>query len=134
MDVNKVTLIGNLVRDPEVKETKGGNSLATFSVATNRAWRDAESKEKKEAVEYHNVIAWGRLAEIISEYVKKGNKVYVEGRLANRTFEGKDGKKRYYTDVVANNLIMLTRKPAEKEDTPAAMAPEEVNVEEVVVA
>lgn len=133
MDVNNVTLIGNLVRDPELKETNGGRRIATFSVATNRVWRDAETKEKKEAVEYHNVVAWGRLAEIISEYVKKGNKVYVEGRIASREFEGKDGRKRYYTDIIARNLIMLTRKPS-AEETPAAMAPEEVNVEEVVAA
>jgi len=131
MDVNKATLIGNLVRDPEVKETKGGNQIATFSVATNRVWRDAESKEKKEAVDYHNVVAWGRLAEIVGQYVKKGNKVYVEGRITTRNFEGKDGKKKYFTDIVANNLIMLTRKPAVKEDTPAAMAPEEVSIEAV---
>ena len=107
MDLNRVTLIGNLTKDPLKKALPSGQSVSQFSVATNYAWQDAKTKARKENVEFHDIVAWGKLAEIISQYVKKGSKVYVEGRLRNRTWKGKDGKNRRQTEVVADNLIML---------------------------
>lgn len=107
MDLNKITLIGHIVRDPEAKQIKSGQSLSAFSLATNYAWQDAATKARRESVEYHDVVAWGKLAEIINQYVKKGAKLYVEGRLRNRAFVGKDGQKRSKAEIVADNMIML---------------------------
>ena len=104
--LNRAQIIGNLTRDPELKQTTGGQSVATIGVATNRTWRDA-SGEKKEQVEYHNIVAWGKLAEICSQYLKKGQKVYFDGRLQTRDWEGQDGVRRYRTEIVAENMIML---------------------------
>lgn len=101
-------IIGNLTRDPELRQTTGGQSVCSFAVATNRQWNNA-SGEKQEQVEYHNVVAWGRLAEICSQYLQKGRKVYVDGRLQTRDWEGQDGVKRYRTEIVAENMIMLDR-------------------------
>jgi len=108
MNLNKVMIIGNLTRDPEVKTTPSGQNVASFSVATNRVWTNAQG-QKQEAVEYHNVVAWGKLAEICGQYLNKGRKVYVEGRLQTRDWEGQDGVKRYKTEIVAENMIMLDR-------------------------
>lgn len=110
MDLNKVTLIGNMVRDPESKSFKGGQQLTKFSVATNYAWQDAKTKAKKESVDYHDVVAWGKLGDIIQQYVKKGSKLYIEGRLRTRQFVGKDGQKRSRPEIIAENMIMLGHK------------------------
>ncbi len=104
-------IIGNLTRDPELRTTTGGQSVCNFSVATSTQWNDA-SGQKQERVEYHNIVAWGRLAEICSQYLGKGRKVYVEGRLQTREWEGQDGSKRNRTEIVAENMIMLDRGPA----------------------
>jgi single-strand DNA-binding protein len=108
MNLNKAMLIGNLTRDPEVKTTPSGQNVATFSVATNRVWTNQQG-QKQESVEYHNIVAWGKLAEICGQYLNKGRKVYVEGRLQTRDWEGQDGVKRYKTEIVAENMIMLDR-------------------------
>jgi len=100
MDLNRVTLIGNLTGDPKAKSTPSGKNVTTFSIATSYRTED------KETVEFHDVSAWGKLGEIVAQYVKKGSKVYVEGRLHTNVVE-KDGKRRRYTEVVADNLIML---------------------------
>lgn len=110
MSLNKVLLIGNLTRDPEVRSTPSGQQVASFAVATNRSWT-TPSGEKQEKVEYTNVVAWGKLAEIAGKYLGKGRKVYVEGRLQTRDWDGQDGVKRYRTEVVAENFIMLDRGP-----------------------
>ena len=107
MDLNRVTLIGNLTKDPLKKSLPSGKAVSMFSIATNAQWTDAKTKEKKEDVEFHDIVAWGKLADIISQYVKKGSKVYVEGRLKNDTWKGKDGKTQKRTEIVADNLIML---------------------------
>lgn len=107
MDLNRVTLIGNLTRDPMKKSLQSGKAVSTFSIATNAQWTDAKTKTKREDVEFHDIVAWGKLAEIIGQYVKKGSKVYVEGRLQNRSWKGKDGKSQKRTEIVADNLIML---------------------------
>lgn len=99
-------IIGNLTRDPELRQTGSGTPVCSFSVATNRTWKD-NAGEKQEQVEFHNVVAWARLAEIIAQYVKKGNRIYVEGRLQTRDWEGQDGVKRYRTEIIAENMVML---------------------------
>lgn len=107
--LNRAQLIGNCTKDPEVRQTTSGQQVASFSVATNRAWTD-KSGAKQEMAEYHNVVAWGKLAEICGSYVKKGTKVYVEGRLQTRDWEGQDGLKRFRTEIVCDNIIMLSPK------------------------
>lgn len=108
MNLNKAMIIGNLTRDPEVRTTPQGASVASFSVATNMVWNDANG-QKQEKVEYHNVVAWRKLADICAQYLRKGSKVYIEGRLQTRDWEGQDGVKRYRTEIVADNMIMLDR-------------------------
>lgn len=109
MSLNKVQLIGNLTRDPEMKQIPGGQVVTTFSLATNLSWTDA-SGQKQDKAEYHNIVAWRKLAEICGQYLKKGGKVYIEGRIQTRTWEAEDGSKRYRTEIVADNMIMLDRK------------------------
>ncbi|MCD4762184.1 single-stranded DNA-binding protein, partial [bacterium] len=106
MNLNKAMIIGNLTRDPEVKTTPAGTQVSSFSVATNFIWND-QSGQKQERVEFHNVVAWRRLAEICGQYLRKGSKVYIEGRLQTRDWVGQDGVKRYRTEIVAENMIML---------------------------
>jgi single-strand DNA-binding protein len=106
MDLNKAQVIGRLTADPEIRTTPNGATVATFSVATNFNWTNSNG-EKQETVEYHNVVAWRKLAEIIGQYLKKGRRVYIEGRLQTRSWEGQDGKKNYRTEIIADNMIML---------------------------
>ncbi|MEW6060929.1 MAG: single-stranded DNA-binding protein [Bacteroidota bacterium] len=103
--LNKVMLIGNLGKDPELKYTPSGVAVATFSVATSEQWKDQDGNTQ-ERTEWHNIVAWRKLAEIVGEYLKKGKKVYVEGKLQTRNYE-KDGVKRYITEIVADQIIML---------------------------
>lgn len=103
--LNKVQLIGNLGKDPELKYTPSGVAVATFSIATSESWKDQEGNQQ-EKTEWHNIVAWRKLAEICGEYLKKGKKVYLEGKLQTRNYE-KDGIKRYVTEIVADQLIML---------------------------
>lgn len=109
MSLNRAQLIGNITRDPELRQIPGGQTVATFSIATNFTWTDS-SGQKQEKAEFHNVVAWRKLAEIVGQYMKKGTKVYVEGRMQTRDWEGEDGVKRYRTEIVADNIIMLDRK------------------------
>jgi single-strand DNA-binding protein len=106
MSLNKAQLIGNLTRDPEVRQTPNGTTVATFSIATNFTWKD-QSGQKQEKAEFHNVVAWGKLAEICGQYLTKGRKVFLEGRIQTRDWEGDDGVKRYKTEIIAENMIML---------------------------
>ena len=108
--LNKAQVIGNVTRDPEVRQTPGGQMVATIGVATNRSWKDPQSGEKKEQVEFHNIVVWGKLAEICGQYLKKGTKVYFEGRLQTRNWEDDKGAKHYRTEIVAENMIMLSGK------------------------
>jgi single-strand DNA-binding protein len=108
MNLNKAMIIGNLTRDPEVKNTPSGQTVASFSVATNFVWND-QAGQRQERVEYHNIVVWRKLAEIVGQYLRKGSKVYVEGRLQTREWTGQDNVKRYRTEIVAENLIMLDR-------------------------
>ncbi len=106
--VNKVILVGNLGKDPEVKYTPQGTAVAKITVATSNSYKDKTSGEWQETTEWHNVVLWQRLAEIAGEYLKKGNKVYIEGRLQTRSWDDKQsGQKKYMTEVVANELVLL---------------------------
>ncbi len=111
MNLNRAMIIGNLTRDPETRTTPNGQTVANFSVATTYVWKDA-SGQRQEKPEYHNIVAWGKLAEICQQYLGKGRKVFVEGRLQTRDWEGQDGVKRYRTEIIAENMIMLDRAPA----------------------
>lgn len=107
--LNKVMLIGNLTRDPEMRYTPNGAAVCTFGIATNRDWK-TETGEKKEDVEFHNVVAWNKLAEICSQLLKKGRKVFVEGRLSTRTWQGTDGAQKNRTEVVISDMVILDKK------------------------
>ena len=104
--INKVILIGNLGRDPETRYSQGGNPITSFSVATSENWRDRTSGEQQERTEWHNVVCFGRLAEIAGEYLKKGSKVYIEGSLRTSSWE-QEGQKRYRTEIMAREMQML---------------------------
>ena len=105
--VNKVILIGNLGKDPEIKYTPSGTAVAKFSLATNERYKD-KAGEWQDRTEWHNVVLWQRLAEIAGEYLKKGGKVYIEGKLQTRSWEDKQsGQKKYMTEIVANDLVLL---------------------------
>jgi len=118
--VNKVLLIGNLGRDPEVRYTTGGAAVANFTLATTERWNDAASGERKEKTEWHRIVVWGKQAEIAGEYLRKGRQVYVEGSLQTREWTDRDGNKRYTTEVRAQRFQMLGR-PG---DAPASVAAE----------
>jgi single-strand DNA-binding protein len=117
--LNKVMLIGNLTRDPEMKYTPSGAAVTTFGIATNRTWT-TDTGEKKDDVDFHNIVAWNKLAEICAQLLKKGRKVYVEGRLSTSTWQAPDGAQRNKTEIVINDMVILDRKmdePAEVEIT-----------------
>ena len=103
--VNKVILVGNLGRDPEIRSTPSGQNVANFSVATTRRWKDRDGN-RQEKTEWHNIVAWGKQAEIAGQYLTKGKQVFVEGRLETRTWE-KDGQKHYRTEVICDQFTML---------------------------
>src|SRR3989344_7002276 len=121
--VNKVILIGNLTRDPELRYTPQGNAVASFVVATNREWN--VDGIKKEAVDFHNVVAWNKLGELCGQLLVKGSKVFVEGRLQTRDWADTEGKKRYKTEVVIDEMIILTSK---KTGTAVSEQPEHEDV------
>jgi single-strand DNA-binding protein len=104
--VNKVILIGNLGRDPELRYTPSGTPVANFSIATSERWKNADG-ELQEHTEWHNIVAWRRLAEIAGEYLHKGSRIYIEGKIRSRSWEGQDGQKRFRSEVVVDNLMLL---------------------------
>lgn len=105
MNLNKVFVLGNLTRDPEVRTTPGGQQVASFSIATNRVWYN-QAKEKNQEVEFHNIVLWGRLAEIAGQYLKKGQMALIEGRIKTRSWQAQDGTKKYRTEIIAENMQM----------------------------
>lgn len=108
MNVNKVLLVGRLTRDPEIRSTASGQTVASVSMATNRFWKD-KNGQKQDQTEFHNVVLWGRLAEIAGQYLTKGQEAYIEGRLQTRKYTGKDGIERRTTEVVAENMQLGSR-------------------------
>jgi single-strand DNA-binding protein len=130
--VNKVILIGNLGQDPEVRYMPNGNAVANVTLATSESWKDKNSGELQEKTEWHRVVFFRRLAEIVGEYLKKGSKVYVEGRLQTRKWQDQNGQDRYTTEIVADQMQMLdsrgaggsanfdSNRPAQQKSAPAA--------------
>ena len=136
MSVNKVILVGNLGRDPEVRFTAGGKAVARFSVATSEVWNDAEGA-RQERTEWHNVVVWGKQGETCGQYLQKGRQVYVEGSIRTRQYDDKDGNKRYITEVIAQRVQFLGgRGDAPRggvsgsggEDVPPAPVPEDDDI------
>jgi single-strand DNA-binding protein len=110
MYLNKVFLIGNLTADPELRNTPSGQPVCNFGIATNRIWKDRNTGQQQKKVEFHNIVAWRRLAEIVSQFLKKGGLVYIEGRLETRSWEDQSsGVKKYRTEIIAENLQMGPR-------------------------
>ena len=108
--INKVILIGNLGNDPDVRYTSGGSPIANISLATSESWRDKETGDQQERTEWHRIVFFGRRAEFVSEYLRKGSKIYVEGRLRTNKWQDRDGNDRYTTEIVANDVQMLDSK------------------------
>lgn len=111
--VNKVILIGNLGKDPEVRHLESGVMVANFPLATTESYRDRNTGEKRQVTEWHNVVLWRGLAEISEKYLKKGNQVYIEGKLRTRSWQDQEGNTRYTTEVIADNMTMLGGRPPE---------------------
>tara|TARA_X000001036_G_C20501365_1_gene734004 strand:- start:257 stop:691 length:435 start_codon:yes stop_codon:yes gene_type:complete len=118
--INKVILIGNLGKDPEVRHLENGASVANFSIATSENYKDRKTGEKVSQTEWHNIVVWRGLADIAEKYLKKGDKVYIEGKLKTRSWQDQDGNNRYTTEVIADNLTMLGKSP---ENRPANTNP-----------
>src|SRR3972149_10719131 len=105
--LNKVMLIGNLTRDPEMRYTPNGAAVCSFGIATNRSWQPTDGGERREETEFHRIVAWNKLAELCSQLLSKGRKVYIEGRLQTRSWEGPEGEKRQATEIVAEDMVLL---------------------------
>jgi len=133
MNLNKVCLLGNLTKNPLAKTMSSGTELALFTVATNYIWRDQKTKEKKESVEFHPIVAWGKLGKIVNSYLTKGSKVYLEGRLQTRVWEDGNKQKHYRTEVVASNMIMLGGGVKKEESKQDELAEDGITIEEVPV-
>jgi single-strand DNA-binding protein len=147
-DLNMVFLMGNLTRDPELRYTPNGQAVTSLTIATNRQWTDKDSGDKKEAAEFTDVVVWGKMAENVANYLKKGRRAHIIGRLQSRSWEGQDGTKKYKTEVIATDVTFLDKAdsgaapsydgidsaPAEK---PAAKGKksetteEEINIEDI---
>ncbi len=112
MGVNKAILIGNLGKDPELKYTPSGKAVTTFSLATSERWTGADG-QKNESTTWHNIVAWGKQAEILKEYLSKGKQVYIEGRIDNRSYDDKEGNKKYISEIVVTNFQFLGGRPSE---------------------
>ena len=114
-NINKVILVGNLTRDPEMRTTPSGQYVTTFGLATNREWVTKDNR-KMNSAEFHELVAWGKLAEIANQYLKKGKLIYVEGFLKTRSWDDASGVKKFRTEIVAQDLIMLEKRPKESQE------------------
>lgn len=123
--INKAIIIGNCCADPECKYMPSGNAVTNIAIATNESWKDKQTGEKQERVEYHRIVFFNRLAEIAGEYLKKGSKVYVEGSLRTRKWQGQDGQDRYTTEIVANEMQMLDSRGGDSGGNYARPAPQQ---------
>jgi single-strand DNA-binding protein len=121
--LNKVLLICKLTRDPELRNTPSGTAVCTIGLATNRSWTSPEGGERNEETEFHRLVAWSKLAELCGQLLKKGRKVYVEGRLQTRKWTSQDGQEKQTTEIVMDNMIMLDAKPADGGDSSAYAYP-----------
>lgn len=125
--VNKAIILGNLGQDPDTHQTQGGSMITNIRVATNEAWKDKATGEQKEKTEWHSVVFFGKLAEIAAQYLRKGSQVYVEGRLQTRKWTDKDGRDRYSTEIVADQMQMLGGRGERSSEPPAQPGPEDFN-------
>jgi len=123
--VNKVILVGNLGKDPEVRHLENGAAVANFSVATTESYKDRNTGERRDQTEWHNVVLWRGLAEVAEKYLKKGSQVYIEGKIRTRSWEDKEGNTRYTTEIVGNEMTMLGRPSDSRPDS--APRPEATN-------
>ena len=141
MDLNKAMIIGRVTKDPETRAIPSGQNVSSFSVATNRQWTD-QSGQKQERAEFHNIVAWRKLADICQQYLKKGSKVYIEGRIETRSWDDQQGVKKYRTEIVAQNMIMLDSKgstpntasvpqPTEAPEPSVPAGDQEITVEDI---
>ncbi|RKT37913.1 single-stranded DNA-binding protein [Thiocapsa rosea] len=120
--INKVILIGNLGADPEIRYTPSGDAVATLRIATSETWKDKQTGERMERTEWHRVILWRRLGEIAQQYLRKGSKVYIEGKLTTRKWTDQSGQDRYTTEIQGNEMQMLDGRPAEAGERPRGSA------------
>ncbi len=123
--INRVTLIGNVGQEPEVRYMQNGDAVANVSIATSESWKDKNTGEKQEKTEWHRVVFFRRLAEVVSEYVKKGSKIYIEGKLQTKKWQDKDGNDRYTTEIVADRMQMLDSKGGNQGQAPQQQAPQQ---------
>jgi single-strand DNA-binding protein len=123
MYLNKALIIGNLTRDPELKSLPSGIQVASFSVATNRVWKD-KNGAKQESVDFHNVVVFGRQAEIVAQYMKKGSNILVEGRMQTRSWDSKEGEKKYRTEIIADRIQFGQRPAGSSASTGATSSPQ----------
>jgi single-strand DNA-binding protein len=121
--MNKVILLGNLTRDPELRYTENSKAVCTFGLATNRNWT-TDTGEKREETEFHRIVAWDKLAELCDKYLRKGRKVYVEGRLQSRSYTGQDGIEKHTTEIVIDDMVMVDPMPQKVQDTLELQQPE----------
>lgn len=128
MNLNKVIIVGRLTQDPQIKTIPSGQSVCNFSVATNRYWTDRESGQRKEEVEFHNVVLWRKLAETASQFLTKGSIVLIEGRVQTRSWEDNSGNKRYRTEIVGERLQLGPRPAGTGSSKPTPPAPEATNI------
>lgn len=131
MNLNKVILIGNLTADPELRNTPSGQAVCNFRMATNRVWTNKETRQQQKEAEYHTIVAWGRLAEISSQYLTKGSLIMVEGRLRTRSWQDQQGNKRFRTEIVAENIQFGPRgsgKAPSGENEPRSKEPEQEEI------
>lgn len=129
MNLNKAFIIGNLTRDPELKSLPSGQNVASFGIATNRFYT-GKDKQRQQDTQFHNIVAFGRLADIVSQYLKRGSLVLIEGRIQNRSWQGQDGQKKYRSEIVAQSLQLGPR--GAKTDGPAGTPPQEAQKQEEV--
>lgn len=123
--LNKVMLIGNVGKDPEVNFTPTGVKVAQFRLATSETWKDKDGAVQ-EHTDWHTIIAWRGLADVVEKLVRRGTRIYVEGKIQSRSFEDRDGNKRYVTEIVADNLLLLDPKKAEHPDAPPAQTSDDI--------
>jgi len=112
-NLNRVSLLGHLVADPEVRETQNGNNVANFAIATNRRWKNADGKVQGQT-DFHRIVAWKKLGQLCGQYLKKGSSVYLEGQLQNRSYDTDKGEKRFITEIIAKDINILTWKKGEQ--------------------
>jgi single-strand DNA-binding protein len=131
LNLNRATVLGNATRDAEMRYTPNGQAVSNFAVATNRRWKN-QAGDLQEAVEFHEIVAWGKLGEIANQIIKKGTKVYVEGRLQTRSWEAQDGSRRQRTEIVADNIIGLSGRGEYNADNVASTPAPEASTEKPV--